>query len=56
MTFGKKKMAIRGLFAKQTPKVNCHILSMEDIRYTIREGRYSDKQTTESSHLFTTLV
>ena len=48
----KKKMAIRGLFVKQTPKVNCYrgsyirkriyyaIVDMEDIRYTIRKGRY----------------
>ena len=32
------------------------IVDMEDIRYTIRQGRYSDKQTTKRSRPFTTLV
>ena len=32
------------------------IVDMEDIRYTLRQGRYSDKQTTKRSRPFTTLV
>ena len=38
------------IFEKQT------IVDMEDIRYTIRKVRYSDKQTTKRSRPFTTLV
>ena len=52
-----KKKAIRDLFAKQTPKVNCY---HGHARYTVYtslcKGRYSDKQTTKCSRPFTTLV
>ena len=47
-------------FAQNTPIYSRNkqnpIVDMEDIRYTIRKGRYSDKQTTKRSRPFTTLV
>ena len=38
------------------PKTHYSIVDMKDIRYTIRQGRYSDKQTTKRSFPIPALV
>ena len=53
----KKKKAILDLFAKQTPEVNCYHGHARYTVYTsLRKGRYSDKQTTQRSRPFMTVV
>ena len=49
-----KDSAFRAKYIRETNHYS--IVDMEDIRYTIRQGRYSDKQTTKRSRPFTTLV
>ena len=54
-TAGKPTTFTRGLLRNQSlrryirEKNSYAIVDMEDIRYTIRKGRYSDKQTTKPS-------